>query len=307
MRARSHKGSTRAISVSADEPLTSASPLGRRRSNVDEYFGTNRDFWDEVVAVHVRSRGPHAYNVDDFKRGGTALHSVELEEVGDVKGKDLLHLQCHFGLDTLSWARLGARVTGVDFSDKGIEQATALAAELGIDARFILTNLYELPKQLEGNFDIVFTSHGVLNWLPDLAEWGRIIAHFLRPGGFFYIVDAHPFSHAFYDEADATELKLGKSYWPTSEPMRFEEDGDYADRTAHLEHQVTFEWGHTLGEIVNGLTDAGLRIDFLHEFPFLTWELFPFLIRSEGGYYHLPDGMPKIPLMFSIKATKPAH
>jgi len=272
---------------------------------MDEYFRTNRDFWDEAVGVHARSTGPHAYNVDAFKRGLTALHAIELREVGDVAGKDLLHLQCHFGMDTLSWARLGAQVTGVDFSPKGIDQARALASELKIDARFILSNLYDLRRNLEGDFDVVFTSYGALLWLPDLAAWGRIVSHYLRPGGFFYVVEAHPFADVFYDGNDATDLNVGRSYWPSSQPTRVEEDGDYADPSAHLEHQVTFEWDHTLGEVVDALTDAGLRIEFLHEFPFMGWMRFPFLVPRGDGYYDLPEGMPKIPLTFSMKATKP--
>src|SRR3990172_2573466 len=196
---------------------------------MDEHFETNRDFWDEVVGVHVRSTGPHAYNVDAFKGGQTALHAIELKEVGDVVDKDLLHLQCHFGMDTLSWARLGARVTGVDFSEKGIDQARTLASELRIDARFVLSNLYDTRTSLEGEFDIVFTSYGALNWLPDLSEWGRIISHYLRPGGFFYIIEAHPFPQVFDDRKKATDLRVSESYWPPREPRRIEEDGDYAD------------------------------------------------------------------------------
>src|SRR3990170_1314031 len=153
---------------------------------MDAYFRTNREMWDELVHVHVRSRGPLGYNVEDFKRGGTTLHAVERAEVGDVAGKDLLHLQCHFGLDTLSWARLGARVTGVDFSERGIAQATALASELRIEARFIHSNVYDLPKVLDDTFDVVFSSYGALNWLPGLPPLARLIARFHRPAGFFY-------------------------------------------------------------------------------------------------------------------------
>ncbi len=179
------------------------------------------------------------------------------------------------------------------------------AAEIGIKARLVLSDLYDLPKNLEGDFDIIFTSYGVLNWLPDLAECGWIIARFLRPGEFFYIVDAHPFNGAFYDERDAKELRLAKSYWPGRGPMRFEGDGDYADSNARFEHKVTFEWGHTMGEIVNGLADAGLRINFLHEFPYVAWALLPFLNPREGEYFQIPAGMPSVPLMFSLKASKP--
>ena len=272
---------------------------------MDEYFRTNREMWDELVPVHTGSRGPHGYNVEDFKRGGTALHSVELEEVGDVAGKDLLHLQSHFGLDTLSWARLGARVTGVDFSEKGIEQARALAAEVGIAARFIRANVYDLPRALDGDFDVVFSSYGALNWLPDLPAWGRLIAQFLRPGGFFYVIDAHPFAHVLPDNPGRTDLGVARSYFPAPGPDRIEEDGDYADRDAHLEHRVSYEWRHTIGGIVNALSDAGLRIDFLHEFPFCAWEYLPGMEKQADGYYHLPGGDGRVPFLVSMKASKP--
>jgi len=272
---------------------------------MDPRMRTNRDHWDELVGIHVKSRAPEGYDVEGFKQGRSALQSVEIEEVGDVKGKSLLHLQCHFGLDTLSWARLGARVTGVDFSERGIEQARALAAELGMTARFILSSLYDLPQVLEEEFDIVFTSYGVVNWLPDLRAWAQIIARFLRPGGFFYVIDAHPFARVFYAEPDATDLRVWLSYWGGTEPRRWEGDGSYADKGARLRNRVTFEWQHTLGEIVTSLTDAGLRIEFLHEFPFCAWEIFPFTVRGADGYYRIRDGGDLIPLLFSVRATKP--
>ena len=272
---------------------------------MDEYFRTNREMWDELVPVHLRSRGSLGYNVDDFRRGGPALHAVELEEVGDVAGKDLLHIQCHFGLDTLSWARLGARVTGVDFSEAGIAQAQSLALELGIDARFVLSNVYELPRTVDGAFDVVFSSYGALNWLPDLRAWARTVAHFLRPGGFFYLIEAHPFAGVLPEEPAGPALRFARPYFPGPDPLRLEGDGSYADPGAHLEHRVSYEWSHTLGGIVNALIDAGLRIEFLHEFPFCAWEFLPGMVLREDGYFHLPEGDGSVPFMFSVKATKP--
>jgi len=272
---------------------------------MDEYFRTNREMWDELVGVHVRSKGPLGYNVDDFRRGGTALQAVELEEVGDVAGKDLLHLQCHFGLDTLSWARLGARVTGVDFSERGIAQARDLAAELGIEARFIHSNVYDLAKVLDDTFDVVFSSYGALNWLPDLPAWARLIDRFLRPGGFFYLLEAHPFSLVLPDERGRTDLTFANPYFPPAGPVRIEEDGSYADPAAHLEHRVSYEWIHPIGETMTALAAAGLRIEFLHEFPFCAWQALPGMVLREDGYRHLPDGEDRVPFLFSVKATKP--
>ena len=272
---------------------------------LDAYFRTNRDHWDELVGIHVKSRGPEGYDVEGFKRGRSSLHPVEIEEVGDVRGKKLLHLQCHFGLDTLSWAQRGARVTGVDFSEKGIAQARALASELGIEAQFVLSNVYDLPKVLEDEFDIVFTSYGAICWLPDLRVWARIISGFLHSGGRFYIIDRHPFTDVFYDEPDATDLWLSSPYWRGPDPIRGEYDGTYADKGARLGNRVEYSWTHTVGGIVNSLIDAGLRIEFLHEFPFCVWEIFPFTIRGDDGYYRLREGPERIPLLFSIKASKP--
>ncbi len=271
---------------------------------MDDPFDLNRKWWDEAVGIHVRSEGSEGYDVPGFKRGRSALLSVEREEVGDVRGKRLLHLQCHFGLDTLSWARLGAEVTGVDFSEKGIAQAKALAAELQIRARFLLSNVYDLPRSLNEEFDIVFSSIGVINWLPDLAAWAKIVARYVRPGGFFYLIDAHPFARIFYDERDATDLRVAYPYW-RPDPFRVEQDGTYADKGAHFENRVTIEFSHTMGTILDAILDAGLRLEFLHEFPFCEWEMFPFMEKGGDGYYRLHDGPDRIPLLFSIRARKP--
>lgn len=149
----------------------------------------NRHAWDLRTAAHLDTE---FYDVDAFRRGGLSLRGLEREELGDVQGQSLLHLQCHFGLDTLSWARLGATVTGVDFSQDSIAAARSLAAETGIEAAFVCSDIYDLPKALDGEFGIVVTTYGVLPWLPDLAEWGRIVASFLRPGGRFCLVEIHP-------------------------------------------------------------------------------------------------------------------
>src|SRR5678809_1174434 len=169
---------------------------------MDEYIQANQKLWNEWTAEHENSP---FYNVEGFKAGKERLKSIELEEVGDVHGKTMLHLQCHFGLDTLAWARRGARVTGIDISERGIEQARLLAAETGLEATFVVSDVVELPDNLQGEFDVVFTSLGALNWLPDLPRWAEVVAHFVRPGGFFYIAEAHPFAWVFDDDDSATE------------------------------------------------------------------------------------------------------
>lgn len=266
---------------------------------MDSYMRMNREVWNELTPIHARSE---FYDVEGFKAGKSTLKSIELEELGDVSGKSLLHLQCHFGLDTLSWARLGARVTGVDFSDRAIALARSLSKELGIEASFVCSNIYDLPKNLGGDFDVVFTSYGVLAWLPDLKRWAEVINHFLRRGGTFYMVEIHRLLQVFDDSGDCNELRVINSYFPTNdEPLRFEKTGSYADGSVLLDNE-SYEWTHSLGEVVSALTGAGLRIDFVHEFPVCCYKALPFMKEDEEGWWRLKGD--NIPLTFSLKATR---
>jgi SAM-dependent methyltransferase len=268
-------------------------------------IGDNNVLWDEWTGIHAASE---FYDLDGFRRGGVRLSDEEIAEIGDVSGRDLLHLQCHFGIDTLSWARLGARVTGADFSGAAIDLARSLAGELGFpEARFVRSDLYDLPAALDGDFDIVYTSRGALNWLPDVRRWAGVVAHFLRPGGTFYINELHPVANAFEDEGVAPgELRLAYPYWEHAEPLTFAVQGSYADPTARVAAPVEHTWDHGLGEIVTALIDAGLRIESLREFPFAAWKL-DFLVEGPDGRFRLPDGTPgELPLFFSLRATKPA-
>ena len=235
------------------------------------------------------------------------MRDYELAEIGPVGGKSLLHLQCHFGLDTLSWARLGARVTGADFSPAAIDAATALASDLGIGARFVLSSVYDLPGKLEGTFDIVYTSRGVLGWLPDIRRWAQVVGHFVKPGGFFYITEAHPIAMIFDDEnVEPGELRLAYPYWEHEQALTFEVKGSYADRDAPTQGLVEHGWDHSLGQIVSALAEAGLHVEFLHEFDFLDWEL-GYLVKTEDGMWRLPPGTKgQLPLFFSLRASKPA-
>jgi SAM-dependent methyltransferase len=266
---------------------------------VEQYFQANRDLWDEKTSIHEKSG---FYDLEGFKKGQCSLKSIELNEVGGVKGKSLLHLQCHFGLDTLSWARLGARTTGVDFSEKAIDLACSLSRDLSIPSDFICSNIYDLPDVLKGEFDIIFTSYGVLCWLPDLKKWARIIAHFLKPGGFFYIAEGHPFLIVFDNSEKARTFEVSDSYFYEPEPIKWEPEGDYTDRKAVVVHP-SYEWTHGLGDVINSLIGAGLRIDFLHEFPVAPYRWSPFTELTEDGWWHAPGD--KVPLTFSLKATKP--
>lgn len=277
-------------------------PEPQTEDGYSAYREVNRAAWNEWAGIHVGSK---FYDVEGFKAGRTSLNSFEMVEVGEVSGKSLLHLQCHFGMDTLSWARLGARVTGVDFSDRAIETAQSLAKELDLEAEFVCSDIYELPEVLSGQFDIVYTSSGVLAWLPDLRRWGQVIAHFLRPGGFFYIAEFHPFAQVFDDSKQATDLKLGYPYFHADEPTLFKVEGTYAEAEARGVQEWVYEWTHTLGEIVTALAGAGLRIEFLHEFPFSGYAMLPpFMEQGSDGLFRLKERESALPLMFSIRATK---
>lgn len=274
---------------------------------MDDALRANRDLWDAWTAIHTVSE---FYDVPAFRDGRDPIRirDDEREEVGPVAGKSLLHLQCHFGLDTLSWARLGANVTGADFSGRAVDAARALAAEVGIPATFVVSNLYDLPDALDGEFDIVYTSRGVLGWLPDIAGWARVAAHFVTPGGIFYVTEIHPVVQAFENEGVAPgELRLAYPYWSHEQPLVFDVKGSYADPTAPTDpNLMEHGWDHSLGEIVTALIDAGLRIEFLHELDYCEWAL-DFLVEGEDGRWRLPAGTPgQLPLFFSIRATKPA-
>lgn len=261
----------------------------------------NRALWDEWTRVHEASA---FYDLEGFKRGGVRLRPFEIEDVGDVAGKTLLHLQCHFGIDTLSWARLGAKVTGVDFSERGIELARRVAEELGIEATFVQADIYDLPKVLEGEFDVVYTSRGALGWLPDIDRWGEIAAGYVKPGGVLYVHEGHPFIWIFEEEPSGLPaLDLRYPYW-TGDPMSFPVEGSYADPTAEVDAEVEHGWNHSLGEIVTALARNGLRIEFLREEDFLDWEI-KGLVRGEDGYWRLPPDLPgSFPLSFTLKARR---
>lgn len=247
----------------------------------------------------MHERSPN-YQVAEFKAGASTLRPVEREELTDVRGKTLLHLQCHFGVDTLSWAREGAIVTGTDLSDQSIALAQSLSSELNIPATFVRSDLYDLPEKLSGQFDIVFTSYGVLNWLNDLKRWAAIVAHFLKPGGIFYIVEFHPFSRVF--DSSSAELKVANPYFFSEEPFRFEMQGSYAADGTTVLHG--YNWNHSLSEIFNALIGAGLRIEFFNEFTFTLRERIAGMVQGEDGLWRLTREHDMVPLLFSLQARK---
>lgn len=267
---------------------------------MDEYLKANQKLWNEWTAEHENSP---FYDVQGFKQGKERLKSIELEEVGEVRGRTMLHLQCHFGLDTLAWARHGATVTGVDLSTDSIALARSLSQELNLPATFICSDVLSLPDILQGQFDIVFTSYGILHWLQDLKRWGQVIAHFLKPGGFFYIVEDHPFMRVFSSDP-VLGIKPDNPYFFSEQPYQAESTGSYASGFQG-KSRTYYMWDHSLGEVINSVIDAGLRIEFLHEFPVALRAKFPIMVAGEDGYWRFPPEYSMIPLLFSLKAGKP--
>lgn len=267
---------------------------------MSDFVEQNRKNWDARVGIHERSS---FYDVEGFRAGRSTLTgSIELDEVGNIDGLSLLHLQCHFGMDTISWARLGATATGVDFSERAVDLARSLAREVGANARFICSDVYKLRDVLSERFDVVFMSWGVLVWLPDILTWAKVVADFVRPGGTFYIIDGHPVIDGLEQDGD---LFLSSSpYFRGPEPLRFDDKQTYADAAATVDAPTTYQWHHPLGEVVTALVDAGLRIEFVHEHSVIPWRPFESMVQGIDGRWQL-RGDP-FPLSFSIRARQPA-
>jgi SAM-dependent methyltransferase len=261
---------------------------------------SNREFWDEIAPIHAR-----AYpEMEILRSGGIALDEIELREIGEVKGKALLHLQCHIGTDTLSWARQGAMVTGIDFSAESIAQAKQLQQDLGLEATFIQANVYDLRTVLSGQFDIVYTSRGVLCWLRDLDEWARIIAHFLKPGGIFYLMESHPFLNML-EETNPGELDIAYPYFHRTGPTLWDDDEpDYADES-YVAQSPSYEWDWSIGDIVNALLKSGLRLESFNEYDRLFFKYLPSMESCTERWYHLPQHAGQLPLLFTLRARKP--
>ena len=261
---------------------------------MNEYHEVNREGWNKRTEAHF---GHPGYRVKEFLDGQTTLHPLELEEMGDVTGRSLLHLQCHFGLDSLSWARRGAVVTGVDISDESIRRAEELREKSGLSARFIRSDIYDLPEVLHDEFDIVFTSYGALWWMSDIQRWAQIVASYVKRGGFFYIAEIHPFSLML----DGGKKIIEPYFHQGESPEKYTNEEDYCDRSVKIDVEYGCRW--SLGDVISALTRAGLTIDFLHEFPFGVYAAWPSFVR-EGDWWFYPDGKHDVPLTFSIKAHK---
>ncbi|MDF1811506.1 MAG: class I SAM-dependent methyltransferase [Verrucomicrobiales bacterium] len=254
-----------------------------------DYINLNKSAWDKRTGIHFVSE---MYDVDGFLNGNTSLKEIELSEVGDVSGKTLLHLQCHFGLDTLSWARKGAEVTGVDLSPESIRKANELKERASLEGEFICSDVYGFEKLTTPKYDIVFVSYGALNWLSDLDHWARIVAKSLKVGGHLHLIEFHP----------AHNLYCGDSYFSHKEPD-INEGGAYTENCSGETVKMA-TWSHPLSEVINALINNGIAIDHLNEFPFTPFNNFENLEEKEKGRFYLQNTKHSIPLIFSIKGTK---
>lgn len=268
---------------------------------VDERVATNQASWDARVPVHLASR---LYDNDTFVAGRSSLEPFEVEELGPVAGLDLVHLQCHFGQDALSWARLGARVVGLDFSEPAVEAARMLAVECDLEAEFVAADVHDAVAALGGRtFDVVYTGFGALNWLPDLARWADVVVALLRPGGLLYLAEFHPLTVVFgIDDLDVVD-----DYFHDPAGVTAEVEGTYTDMPDGVAlRTTTWEWSHPLSEILTVLLDRGLVLERFQEHEHTLFARWPFLVEDAATHtWRMPDGHARLPLLFSLRARRP--
>jgi SAM-dependent methyltransferase len=268
-----------------------------------EMFATNKELWNKRTAIHLDSS---FYNKQGFINGDTVLTPIELNELKDVKGKTMLHLQCHFGMDSLNWQRLGAQVTGVDFSDAAITEAQKINEQLGYNAEFVCSDIYNLlssPSPLERDgvrslFDIVYTSYGTIGWLPDLNKWAQVIAAHLKPGGIFYMADFHPVLWMFDDNFTEIEYAYHKS-----DVIVVENQATYTESNEPIINKE-YGWNHSISEILNALLQQGLALQFFNEHTYSPYACFNNVVEFEKGKWHIKGMEGKLPMVYSFMMRK---
>ncbi|MNK86778.1 Ubiquinone biosynthesis O-methyltransferase [compost metagenome] len=259
------------------------------------YIEINRESWNNRTDAHLESE---FYDLDGFKNGNTSLNDIELDLLGDIKGKSILHLQCHFGQDSISLSRLGAKVTGVDLSNKAIESAKQLAKERNSDTTFICSDIYDLPNHLDKEFDIVFTSYGTVGWLPDLDKWAKVVSRFLKPNGKFVFVEFHPVVWMFDDNFE----NIAYRYFNSGAIVETE-SGTYADKSADITQDYVM-WNHGFSEVLNSLITNGLEINSLDEYDYSPYNCFSKTVEIAPNKFRIEHLGDKIPMVYSVLATK---
>jgi SAM-dependent methyltransferase len=272
---------------------------------VADYLDVNRANWDDRVPAHVASAD---YGLRRFTEDPAFISGVvrfDLPLLGDVSGLRGVHLQCHIGTDTVSLARLGASMTGLDFSGPAVEAARDLAAVTGTDATFVRADVYDAAEVLEpGSFDLVYTGVGALCWLPDIRRWARVVAALLRPGGRLFIRDDHPMLFTAEDPREDGLLVVGYPYFEMAEPVVFEDGGTYVETDAVFTHAVTHQWNHGLGEIVTALLDAGMTLTGLVEHDSVPWNALPGMMTETDGEWRLTGNPARLPCSFTLQAVR---
>lgn len=258
----------------------------------------NRLHWDEVAPVHEKS-----YDIPSLKSGKSQIDKYQQNELYPITGKSLLHLQCHIGTDSISLALDGAKVTGIDYSERSIEIAKKLNSEMGTQVNFLVSNVFDAPDILKEQFDIVYTSKGVLTWISDIKRWGKTVSAFLRPGGTFYIMEIHP-AQCIFDDTVAGDLVVKNPYFHNEEPFHWDDDNpDYSDRT-YIPKNKTYEWFWSISDVMNALIENGLTIEKITEYDKLFYKGLPGMIKDADGWWYLEKYKGKIPFAFSLRARK---
>lgn len=269
---------------------------------MDEHLAQNRANWDDRTGIHLGSK---FYDVERWLREQPGPRAREIAALGDVSGLRLLHLQCHFGLDTMQWARAGAVVTGLDFSPAAIEAARDIALRAGLAnrAEFVCSDVYGATSALgDATFDVVYVSLGALCWLPSIDRWAAQVGALVAPGGRFFIHDVHPVAWALADDS----LAIEHTYFEEAEPFTEDSPDTYTDAERPLVQQRSYEWNHGIGEIVTALIRRGLELEWLEEYDWTVWPRFPWLVQKGEEEFGPPPGMPRPPLTFSLLATRPS-
>ncbi len=264
-------------------------------SEKKDYISINKESWNTRVEPHFNS---DFYDVEGFRNGKSSLNSIELDLLGNIKGKKVLHLQCHFGQDTISLAQLGANCTGIDLSNKAIDKARQLSLEMEENVTFICCDLYDLPNHLNEDFDLIFTSYGTIGWLPDIKKWGRIISQFLKPNGRFVFAEFHPFVWMFDDDFEHIIYR----YFNTV-PIIENETGTYADKNAEIQPK-SITWNHALSEVVSSLIENNLQITTLKELDYSPYDCFSHTEEFESGKFRIKHLGNKIPMVYALEAKK---
>ena len=260
-----------------------------------DYININRELWNQRTEIHFNS---DFYNVTEFLNGKSSLNPVEIELLGDVTNKSILHLQCHFGLDSISLSKIGAHVTGVDFSNKAIIKAKSLAKTLGTNTQFVESDIYNVPNILNQQFDIVFTSYGTVGWLPNMSKWANVIHHFLKPGGTFIMVEFHPVVWMFSNDFKHIEFN-----YMDFNPIIEEEEGTYADKKAPLKTK-SVSWNHGLATVIDALIKSGLTITQFNEYNYSPYNCFENTLEVEKGKFQIKGLENKIPMLYALTAVK---